>query len=415
MNLFKKQKNYYEILGVSESASQQEIENAFELIDQKYNPERVSNLSYKKIGFFSKAKEAYETLSNVSKRKEYDKKLFVDSAEFKYVDSDELGEKSNLQNQPEQKNTQVNENKKDKITVYSKSNGVLGKNKYRLIASGLVVASLAGGYVLGKYVFPKTQETSITETNSDAEEKQVQTEKLLTAENIDAKVQEILEDNKSRGLNIDPTFIKSALFVTNIDYLDQEDIKKMWENNDLNIEEEVVNLYNYASAVRTHNNNVIFGQKEGQYIALSNLAYDEEDKAMLRELDTEFVDLVNGLHSDMTSEEFQQSFKYITEFYTGFGYLTTNGTDYSNYSFTAGGGLLSEMYWPMFSIMYSNSKYLTYENKQDIHTLTYGNYDGDDATLNGHKYLSAIYGHEALQCLEDNQELDSEKTLTKTQ
>ncbi len=416
MNLFKRKKNYYEILGVNEVASQQEIENAFNLINEKYNPEKVSNLKEEELKFFSKAKKAYETLSDVSKRKQYDKKLFADVDTFEYEDSKKTVEKEESKLQSEQKNIQPDENKKEKLTVYPKATETLGKNKYRLIASGLaVVAALAIGYKLGKAnSSDEVTETTITETENNNEEEQIQETKLLTSENIDEKVQEILEDNKSRGLNIDPTFIRSALFITNIDYLNQEDIKKMWENNDLNIIEEIQNMYNYTSAVGTHNNNVALGQKEGKYVALSNLAFDEEDKTILRELDTEFVDLVNGLHSDMTSEEFQESFKYITEFYTGFGYLTTNGTEYSNYSLTVGGGLLSEQYWPMFSVIYADSKYITSENKVDIKTLSYGT-DGTDAVINGSKYLGSIVNHESLQCLEDNQELESDKTLTKAQ
>ena len=379
MNLFKDKKNYYEILGVSDSASQQEIEEAFKLIDEYYNPEKVSNLSPEKINAFSKAKKAYETLSDVSKRKKYDKKLFDDVDKFEYEEQVDKKENSN------------------KLNVYPKAKELLGKNKYRIVAGGLIIAALVVGYKLGKANSKdEITEATITETDNNIEKEQIQETKLLTSENID------------------PTFIKSALFITNIDYLNQEDIKNMWENNDLNIIEEIQNMYNYTSAVGTHNNNVALGQKEGKYIALSNLAFDEEDKTILRELDTEFVDLVNDLHGDMTSEEYQQSFKYITEFYTGFGCLTTNGAEYSNYSLTSGGGLLSEQYWPMFSVIYSNSKYLTKENAVDIKTLSYGT-DGTDAVINGSKYLGSIVNHESLQCLEDNQELESDKTLTKTQ
>ena len=415
MNLFKRKKNYYEILGVNEAASQQEIENAFNLINEKYNPEKVSNLKEEELKFFSKVKKAYETLSDVSKRKQYDKKLFADVDTFEYEDSKKTVEKEESKPQSEQKNIQPDENKKEKLTVYPKTKDTLGKNKYRLIAGGLVIAALVVGYKLGKAnSSDEVTETTITETENNNEEEQIQETKLLTAENIDEKVQKILEDNKSRGLNIDPTFIRSALFITNIDYLDQEDIKKMWENDDLNIIEEIQNMYNYTSAVGTHNNNVALGQEEGKYIALSNLAYDEEDKKALRELDTEFVDLVNGLHGDMTSEEFQQSFKYITDFYTGKDGLVIDGEEYSNYSLTAGGGLLSEQYWPMFSVIYADSKYITSENKVDIKTLSYGT-DGTDAVINGSKYLGSIVNHESLQCLEDSQELEAEKTLTKTQ
>lgn len=323
---------------------------------------------------------------------------------------------------------------KEKLNISPKAIDWFKKHSFKLIITGVCVASLAVGCSVGKSsnnkgsesssisvtTEPTTDTTNPTDSTVALDEKEefesnpkygyIKTADKLTAENIDEMVQVILEDNQSKGLNIDPTFIRSALFITNIDHLDQDDIKKMWKNNDLNIMEEITNMYNYTSAVGTHNNNIALGQKEGQYIALSNLAFDSEDRTILRELDAEFVDLVNGLSKDMTSEEYQQSFKYITEFYTGFGYLNTGDEQYSNYSLTSGGGLLSEQYWPMFSIVYGESEFLTDENKVDIHTLTYGNSEGDDATLNGHKYLPAIVNHESLNCLGEE-----EKTLTKTQ
>ena len=323
---------------------------------------------------------------------------------------------------------------KQSVSVKSVNTNWFKKNYKNLITVGIFVASLCVACsslkktnttdvdptTISVTTEPTTDTTNPTDSTVALDEKEefesnpkygyIKTADKLTAENIDEMVQVILEDNQSKGLNIDPTFIRSALFITNIDHLDQDDIKKMWKNNDLNIMEEITNMYNYTSAVGTHNNNIALGQKEGQYIALSNLAFDSEDRTILRELDAEFVDLVNGLNKDMTSEEYQQSFKYITEFYTGFGYLNTGDEQYSNYSLTSGGGLLSEQYWPMFSIVYGESEFITDENKVDIHTLTYGNSEGDDATLNGHKYLPAIVNHESLNCLGEE-----EKTLTKTQ
>lgn len=328
----------------------------------------------------------------------------------------------------------VDKDSKKKLNISPKAINWFKKHSFKLITTGVCVASLIVGCSIGKSTNnkgsenssisvttePTTDTTNPTDSTVALDEKEefesnpkygyIKTADKLTAENIDEMVQVILEDNQSKGLNIDPTFIRSALFITNIDHLDQDDIKKIWENNDLNINEEIANMYNYTSAVGMHNNNVALDEMDGQYIALSNLAFDSKDRTILRELDAEFVDLVNGLSKDMTSEEFQQSFKYITEFYTGFGYLNTGDKQYSNYSLTSGGGLLSEQYWPMFSIIYGESKYSTTENKEDIHTLTYGNSEGDDATLDGHKYLSAIVNHESLNCLGEE-----EKTLTKTQ
>ena len=416
MNLFKEKKNYYEILGVSDSASQQEIEEAFKLIDEYYNPEKVSDLSPEKINAFSKAKKAYETLSDVSKRKKYDRKLFDDVDEFEYEDSKDSVETNEKQTQNDAKDIQPNENKKDKLTVYPKSKDVLGKNKYRLIAGGLVIVALVVGYKLGKATSNEGHiETSITETDKDSEKEQIQEEKLLTAENIDEKVQEILADNQSKGLNIDSTFIKSALFITNIDYLSQDDIKTLYGNTDLNMIEEIQNMYNYTSAVGTHNVNLFLGQKDGEYITLSNLAYIEQDILMLKELENELFDLIKGLkNKEITEEEFQNSFYYITKFYDGQESFIINGTEYSNYSFSAGGGLLSEQYWPVYSLIYQSSEYINDKNYKEIKTLSYGT-EEEPAVINGSKYLGSIVNHESLQCLEDNQELENDKTLTKTQ
>ena len=380
-------KNYYDMLGVSKNASLDDINNAFRLITNSKYPNGYAEEDPIKLQEYNELLKAVEVLSNSNTREEYDKSL-------KPV-----------------KNLKVN----------PKSKNFFQKNKGKITVA-LAIASIAAGYFLGnKLDGSKKNQTNVAETASITDSRMIEEpinneaetviteEKLLTANNIDEKVQEILTDNKSKGLNIDPTFIKSALFITNIDYLDQEDIKKMWENNDLNIIEEIQNMYNYTSAVGTHNNNVALGQEEGQYISLAALAYDEQDKIILEELNTEFVDLANELkNKTMTSEEFQASFKYITEFYTGKSPLVTDTAEYDNYSLTSGAGLLSEQYWPMFSVNYASSEFITNENKIDIKTLSEGTTDSP-AVINGSKYLGSIINHEALACLEE------EKTLTKTQ
>jgi molecular chaperone DnaJ len=61
-------KNYYDILGVTKSASEDEIKKAFRKLAQKYHPDKKGGDEAK----FKEASEAYSVLSDQKKRAEYD-------------------------------------------------------------------------------------------------------------------------------------------------------------------------------------------------------------------------------------------------------------------------------------------------------------------------------------------------------
>ena len=61
-------KNYYDILGISKSASQDEIKKAFRKLAHEHHPDKSSGNEAK----FKEINEAYQTLGNESKRKQYD-------------------------------------------------------------------------------------------------------------------------------------------------------------------------------------------------------------------------------------------------------------------------------------------------------------------------------------------------------
>ena len=63
-------RDYYEVLGVSKTASQDEIKSAFRKLAKKYHPDvsKEENAAEK----FKEAQEAYAILSDENKRRQYD-------------------------------------------------------------------------------------------------------------------------------------------------------------------------------------------------------------------------------------------------------------------------------------------------------------------------------------------------------
>ena len=69
--------NYYEVLEVSEKASEEVIEKAYKVLAKKYHPD-LQPKENKKIAEekMKVINEAYEVLSNITKRETFDKKLY---------------------------------------------------------------------------------------------------------------------------------------------------------------------------------------------------------------------------------------------------------------------------------------------------------------------------------------------------
>ena len=64
---------YYSILEVEKTASQEEIKKAYRKLAMKYHPDRASEDKKKEFEEkFKKINEAYSILSDEQKRKEYD-------------------------------------------------------------------------------------------------------------------------------------------------------------------------------------------------------------------------------------------------------------------------------------------------------------------------------------------------------
>ena len=67
------QRDYYEILGVSDKVTKEELKEVYRKLALKYHPDR--NPGKKDDGIFSDITEAYIVLKDDEKRKEYDRKL----------------------------------------------------------------------------------------------------------------------------------------------------------------------------------------------------------------------------------------------------------------------------------------------------------------------------------------------------
>jgi molecular chaperone DnaJ len=67
-----KKRDYYEILGVSKNASQEEIKNAYRRVAKKYHPDVNPDNKKEAEEKFKEAAEAYEVLSDPQKRAQYD-------------------------------------------------------------------------------------------------------------------------------------------------------------------------------------------------------------------------------------------------------------------------------------------------------------------------------------------------------
>ncbi len=65
------EKDYYQILGVSETASDKEIKRAFHRLARKYHPDKNKSADAEKM--FKEMNEAYQVLSDSKKREEYDR------------------------------------------------------------------------------------------------------------------------------------------------------------------------------------------------------------------------------------------------------------------------------------------------------------------------------------------------------
>ena len=65
-------KDYYEVLGVEKNATDEEIKKAYRKMAKKYHPDANPDNKQEAEAKFKEVNEAYETLSDPSKKAQYD-------------------------------------------------------------------------------------------------------------------------------------------------------------------------------------------------------------------------------------------------------------------------------------------------------------------------------------------------------
>lgn len=87
--------NYYEILGVKTDATQTEIRQAYKKLIKKYHPDVYTGNKQKAEEISIQINEAYDVLSNVNSRREYDNMLNSENESSNYADSTNYTSTSN--------------------------------------------------------------------------------------------------------------------------------------------------------------------------------------------------------------------------------------------------------------------------------------------------------------------------------
>jgi curved DNA-binding protein CbpA len=100
-------KGYYAILGVSERANQLEIKRAYRRLARKYHPDRNGTAHAEDL--IKKINAAYEVLSDVNKREQYDKSSFGEVGHQQEWQQEAQYEQQQQQQQQEEETTPMHE------------------------------------------------------------------------------------------------------------------------------------------------------------------------------------------------------------------------------------------------------------------------------------------------------------------
>lgn len=124
--------NYYQILGVSTTATTEEIKKVYRKLAKQYHPDKNPNKSSEEI--FKNINTAYETLIDERKRKEYDQSLNSQHSE---------------QTNNRQQHTRTRQSRKRRTTNFNKEDvdKMLSHNKERILKGQFKMNTLGDAFM----------------------------------------------------------------------------------------------------------------------------------------------------------------------------------------------------------------------------------------------------------------------------
>ena len=285
------------------------------------------------------------------------------------------------------------------------------KHKGNLICVGLGIMIGMGAYALTNGGDSNDADLNTTPNSYVSNQEDNVTKEVINADNFSKIATNILDENKSKGLSMDPELVNSALLLLNIEVLSTKDLAALLPE-DINMERELQNLLNYVSQVENHNR----GNSINNRISLATLAYDELDKLMLDDLHDEYIGITTDLADKSLTEEkktiaMDDTLSYIEKFVVGDGGLELTTGNFRKQNLSSGAGILAESYCQVIGddIKEYSETAGTFKNDYRLQINTIN--DNTD----GLTYINDLYSYDLSNCIELQQsQKENGKQITKT-